>query len=55
MVSVSEIDFGENPCLARGVKEIGGEGEWVAVLLGDFVEGAIIHTQPERAVLLADE
>jgi hypothetical protein len=55
MVCMSEIYLGVDPGFARGVQQIFGERKWVAVLLGNFVKSAEIHTESEGAILLSNE
>ena len=55
VVSMSEINFGEESGPARTIKEVRDTGERVTVLLHDFVEAPEVDTKPERAILFLDK
>ena len=55
MISMSEIKFGIDASGARGVEEIGDEGKWVSILLGDFVQAPVVDTKSEFAGLFLDK
>ena len=55
MVSVPEIDFGEELSLAWTVEEVGDLGKWVMVLLRDFVEASEINTKSKGTIFLHNE
>ena len=42
------VDFGP----AGGVQKVGDQGEWVAILFGNFIEASKVNAEPERTVLL---
>ena len=37
VVASTEVELGVDLCAAQLVKEVGDEGNWVAILLGDLV------------------
>ena len=55
MVSVLEIDFGEELSPVRTVKEVGDAGKQVMVFLCDFIEALEIDTKLKEAIFLLDE
>jgi hypothetical protein len=55
MVSMPEIDFGEESSLLRTIEEVGDAREWVTVFLGDFVESPEVDTKSEGPIFLLDE
>ena len=55
VVAVAEVNLGEDGGAMEAVKELVNPGEGVAVLDGDGVEGAVVHTKAEGAILLLDE
>ena len=55
MISGPEIDFGVDAGFPRCVKEIGGQGKWIPVLLRDPIQGTVIYTEAEGTIFLFDE
>ena len=55
MISVSEIKGSVDLSFTSGGKKVGDEQKQILILLGDFVETAVVHTELERAVLLANK
>ena len=55
MVSMPEINFGEELRPVRTVKEVRDVGEWVMVFLHDFVEVPKINTKPKGTSYGTDE
>ena len=52
MVRMPEIYLGVDLCLAGGVQKVRDQGEWVAILFGNFIEASKVNTELERTVLL---
>ena len=52
MVCVPEIYLGVDFGLAGRVQKVGDQGEWVAILFGNFIEALEVNAEPERAILL---
>ena len=52
MVCMPEIYLGVDFGLAGGVQKVGDQGEWVAILFGNFIEASEVNAEPERTVLL---
>jgi len=50
-----EVNFGVDSCFLWCIEEIGGEGEWVLVLLQNPVEAPEVDKKLKRAIFLADE
>jgi hypothetical protein len=48
-----------NHCIDLGlpwcIKEIRGKGEWIVVLLGDFIQAAEIDAESEQTILFLDK
>ena len=44
MIGMPEVDFRINVGFSGDIKEVFCEWDWIAVLLGNFVEAAEIHT-----------
>ena len=55
MLGMLEINFGEYPSLLRTVKEVSHLGEWVMILLHNFVEPLEVNAKLKRAVLFTSE
>ena len=55
VISVSEINFSEELGPVMTIKEVGDTGQWVVVLLCDFVEAPEVDTKPERTIFFLDE
>ena len=55
VVSMLEINSGEESSPARAIKEVGDVGEWVTIFLCDFVEAPEIDTKLEGTIFLLDE
>ena len=52
MICVPEIYLGVDFGLAGGVQKVGDQGEWVAILFGNFIEASKVNAEPEGTVLL---
>ena len=52
MIHVPEIYLGVDLGLAGGVQKVGDQGEWAAILFGNFIEASKVNAEPERTVLL---
>ena len=55
MVGMFQVDFHIYPGRSQRVQQVGDQREGVSILLGDFVEGSIVDTQSEAAILFLDE
>lgn len=55
VVAVAEVNLGEDGGPMEAVKELVNPWEGVTVLDGDGVEGAVVHTKAEGAILLLDK
>ena len=50
-----EINFGEESGPARTIKVVRDIGEWVVVLLRDFIEAPEVDTKLEKSIFFFDE
>jgi hypothetical protein len=55
MVSMPEIDFGEELSLLRTIKEVRDARKWITVFLGEFVESPEVDTKSEGPIFLLDK
>ena len=49
---MSEIEGSVDLSFTSSGEKVGDEWKWISILLGDFVETVVVHTESERAVLL---
>ena len=52
MIRVLEIYLGVDFGPAGGVQKVRDQGEWVAILFGNFIEASKVNAELERTVLL---
>src|SRR5215471_17808196 len=55
IVSCPKVDLGEDLCLPQLVYEVSDKRERISILPCDLIEGAIVHTESKRAILLLYE
>ena len=55
VISVPEINCGVKAGFARCGEEVGNEGKWISVLLGDPVKTSEVNTEAEGSVLFTGE
>ena len=52
MIHMLEIYLGVDFGPAGGVQKVGDQGEWVAILFGNFIEASKVNAEPKRTILL---
>jgi hypothetical protein len=52
MIGCPEIDLGVNAGSLRRIKEVGGQREWIPVLLRNPIQGPVINTKAEGTIFL---
>ena len=52
VITGAEVHLGEVPSVMEAIQEVVDVRDGVAVLNGDHVEGAVVHTKAEDSILL---